>query len=197
MFVWKSRYRDLQSRLEHLEEQLEAQSLHLAQESARWRSSTADAIAELTARFEVSPEQRVQYLLSAIADDLSAALQRSLADAQEASALKERILRLYQELAQLVDGGGSRQPRTVARLNQVYHAPQTGYVALFFVGGRTDSIELLMGPTNPPEICVSQLDCGAGINSYAGGVVRKGEYWLAESARGEGSGVRCCYTPIF
>lgn len=197
MFTWKRRQQELEGRIDRIEAQLEAQSRYLAQESARWQSRTTDAIAELTARFEESPEQRVQVLLSAIADDLSAALQRSLADAQEASALKERIQRLCQELEQQVNGGGARQPRTRARLNEVYHAPHTGYVALYFFGGRTDAVRLLMGPTDPPEICVSELDCAAGTNSYAGGVVRKGEYWLASSALGEGSGVRCCFTPIF
>ncbi len=197
MFTSKRRYQELQTRVDRLEEQIQAQSLCLAQESARWRASITDAIAELTARLEVPPEQRVRYLLNTITDDLSVALNKSLADAQEVSALKEQILQLRQELQQQVNKNGARQRRTRASLNQVHHADETGYVALYFIGGRTDTVQLLMGPTNPPEICVSELNCQAGINSYAGGVVRQGEYWMAESALGEDSGVRCCYTPFF
>jgi hypothetical protein len=197
MFGWKRRYDEWEARLGSLEDRLKAMTLFLEKERGQWQSSITCALEEVQTRLEASPEKRVQYLLNSVGHDLSEALKRGLADAQAASSLKEQLLQLHLDLQQRLRSGAAQQPREMARLNQVYHSPFTGYVALFFTGGYTDRVQLLMGPTNPPEFCVCRLNCQGDVNSYAGGIVRQGEYWLAQSQIGEESGVECCYTPFF
>jgi hypothetical protein len=57
-------------------------------------------------------------------------------------------------------------------------------------------VELCVGPTSPPDAVVCSLNVRNDINSYAGCVVRRGEFWLARSQTGSDSGVRCMYTPF-
>ncbi|MBB5955393.1 hypothetical protein FHS29_001974 [Saccharothrix tamanrassetensis] len=70
-------------------------------------------------------------------------------------------------------------PRTDHRLDTVYRAEVHGYVAVYFVTGRVARVRLLVGTDYPPTRLVGMVH-GSG-DSYAGTVVRPGEYWLAES----------------
>ncbi|TQM79570.1 hypothetical protein FHX81_1879 [Saccharothrix saharensis] len=121
---------------------------------------------------------------------------------------EERYARLH-GLAERTDGAlrslearaasvGVGQPRFQAALDTVYHAKTFGYVAVFFVGGRTSRLRLLVGTANPPETSVGYADSSADLNSYMGVVVRPGEYWMVSSPRpGREYGFECVFTPIF
>ena len=66
-------------------------------------------------------------------------------------------------------------------------------MAVYFVGGRTARMRLLVGPQSPPTISV-----GYAIDSYIGGIVRPGEYWMAATRRaGMKAGFECVFTPLF
>ena len=86
--------------------------------------------------------------------------------------------------------------RQTLPLGVVHHAATLGYVSLWFAGGRTDVVDLLVGPDDPPTTVAGQLDCSAGFNGYVGTVVRPGEYWMATSKHPDSSGVLCMFTPF-
>ena len=88
-------------------------------------------------------------------------------------------------------GDGERAGRQSLALGQVYQAPYTGYVALFFTGGRTDRVELRVGSTPPPDVVVCSLNVRNDVNSYAGCVVRRGEP-LASATSDTGPASRAC-----
>ncbi|WP_033438151.1 hypothetical protein [Saccharothrix sp. NRRL B-16314] len=93
---------------------------------------------------------------------------------------------------------GIGEPRFQAALDTVYQAKTFGYVAVYFVGGRTARVRLLIGPHNPPDTSVGCANSGSDINSYIGGIVRPGEYWMAATHRpGLKSGFECLFTPLF
>ncbi|MCE6996740.1 hypothetical protein LZG04_18295 [Saccharothrix sp. S26] len=134
--------------------------------------------------------ERLTNLLGALADD------------------GERYARLH-ELAERTDGAlrslegraaraGIGLPRFQAALDTVYQAETYGYVAVYFVGGRTARVRLLVGPQSPPTTSVGYADSGSDINSYIGGVVRPGEFWLVATHRpGMRAGFECVFTPLF
>ncbi|MFE2753262.1 hypothetical protein ACFXGA_14825 [Actinosynnema sp. NPDC059335] len=121
---------------------------------------------------------------------------------------QERYARLH-ELAERADGAlrslegraagaGVGEPRFQAALDTVYRARTFGYVAVFFVGGRTARMRLLVGPQSPPTTSIGQADSSADLNSYMGGVVRPGEFWMAATHRpGIKAGFECVFTPLF
>lgn len=87
---------------------------------------------------------------------------------------------------------GVGEPRFQAALDTVYQAKTSGYVAVYFVGGRTARMRLLVGPQNPPTTSVGHTD------SYVSGVVRPGEFWMAATPRpGMKAGFKCVFTPLF
>jgi hypothetical protein len=89
-------------------------------------------------------------------------------------------------------------PRFEAALDTVYHAKTYGYIACYFVGGRTARMRLLVGPQDPPTTSVGYANAGAEINSYMGAVVRPGESWLAATHKpGLKAGFECVFTPLF
>lgn len=90
---------------------------------------------------------------------------------------------------------GVGAPRFEAALDTVYRATTFGYVAVYFVGGRTGRVRLLIGPQSPPTTSVGYANAG---NSYMGGFVRPGEYWMAATHRpGKKCGFECIFTPLF
>lgn len=121
---------------------------------------------------------------------------------------EERYARL-QALAERADGAlrslegratavGIGKPRFQASLDTVYHAGEFGYVAVYFVGGRTARVRLLVGPESPPTTSVGYADSSADLNSYVGGVVRPGEFWMVATHRpGMTTGFECVFTPLF
>lgn len=78
--------------------------------------------------------------------------------------------------------------------NEVYRADVAGYISVYFTGGRTDTVRLLVGADDPPTECVCVAE--ARLNTYAGAVVRPGEYWQVQSKVGGKSGFACTFTPL-
>jgi hypothetical protein len=88
--------------------------------------------------------------------------------------------------------------RFEAALDTVYHATTPGYVAVYFVGGRTARVHLLVGRQSPPATSVGYANSGAEINSYIGGLIRRGEYWMAATHNpGMKAGYECIFTPLY
>lgn len=152
-------------------------------------------MAELQARIEVL-EQRLRRL-----DEENAAAHALTEDARRLEELAERTAAArraaeaaLEGIKALAAGSGPSRPRSRPTFNVIYQAETAGYVSLFFTGGRTDRIRLLAGAENPPIERVCELDCS--LTSYAGGIVRPGEYWMVESKRGGRSGVECVFTPL-
>jgi hypothetical protein len=84
------------------------------------------------------------------------------------------------------------------RIDTLYRAEVTGFVAVYFVTGRTAKVRLLVGPANPPTRVVGLVDSRGSHQSYAGGIVRAGEYWTAASASERpGLNFRVHFTPLF
>ncbi|WP_433271934.1 hypothetical protein ACQPZF_14540 [Actinosynnema sp. CS-041913] len=102
--------------------------------------------------------------------------------------LEDRVAHLTGLLGTLLQG----EDRFQAALNTVYQARTSGYVAVYFVGGRTARMRLLTGPQSPPTTSVGYGD------TYVGGVVRAGEFWMAATHRpGIKAGFECVFTPLF
>jgi hypothetical protein len=151
-------------------------------------------------------QERVAQLEAHIAQ-LTAAVAPARAlldDSRRLEELGERAARLSAAadsallgIQQLATSTGVALPRTRPAFNTVYQAEATGYVSLFFTGGRTDILQLLAGPDNPPTECICEANTRNDLNSYAGGIVRKGEYWTVVSRTGLRSGVECVFTPLF
>jgi hypothetical protein len=112
--------------------------------------------------------------------------------------LADRAENALRALEALAEPTGVLQPRFEANLDTVYQATTYGYVAVYFVGGRTARMHLLVGPTSPPTTSVAYANSGSEINSYMGTIVRPGEYWMAATHRaGMKAGFECIFTPLF
>lgn len=84
------------------------------------------------------------------------------------------------------------------RIDTLYRAEVTGFVAVYFVTGRTAKVQLLVGPHDPPTRVVGVVNSSGSHDSYAGGIVRAGEYWAAASAsRSPNLNFRVHFTPLF
>jgi hypothetical protein len=192
---------EIRSRFEALERQL---TERLDGAAADTRSLVAAQVGEITARLEEGPGDRVGFLLNTVAQEVRTDLEKLLQEARRLDELTRHVFAMTEDLeAALKDlhdraaGDGARHERVEVKLNQVYRADMTGYVSAFFVGGYTDKLELLVGPEDPPTSCICALNTTNDLNSYAGGIVRPGEYWMAKSKRGDKSGVKCVFTPVF
>lgn len=112
--------------------------------------------------------------------------------------LAERTGAALRSLETRAEAAGIGGPRFEAALDTVYHAKTHGYVAVYFVGGRTARMRLLAGQQNPPSTSIGQANSSGEINSYMGGIVRPGEYWMAATHRpGMKAGFECIFTPLF
>lgn len=88
---------------------------------------------------------------------------------------------------------GVGQQRFVLELNRVYHATSFGHVAVYFVGGRTGRVRLLVGQSDPPATSVGHADASSSV----GGIVRPGEYWMVATRRpGVKAGFEGVFTPL-
>jgi hypothetical protein len=109
--------------------------------------------------------------------------------------LHARVRQLEERLERLLNPGAGRFE---AALDTVYQATTHGYVAVYFVGGRTARMHLLVGTESPPTTSVGYANSGSEINSYMGTVVRPGEYWMAATHKpGMTAGFECIFTPLF
>ncbi|MCE7000576.1 hypothetical protein LZG04_38045 [Saccharothrix sp. S26] len=89
-------------------------------------------------------------------------------------------------------------PRTTPKLDTLYRADVLGYVSVYFVGGYTATVRLTVGPDNPPTHVVGIAHGGGESNSYAGAIVRPGEYWLAAtSGHRADHGFSLHFTPLY
>lgn len=113
-------------------------------------------------------------------------------------ALHARVKELEDRVERLAGLFGTGAGRFEAALDTVYRAPTYGYVAVYFVGGRTARMHLLVGSESPPTTSVGYANSGSEINSYMGTVVRPGEYWMAATHKpGMNAGFECIFTPMF
>jgi hypothetical protein len=160
-------------------------------------------IEAMSARIEAL-EREVQRLAAR-----AAAAGPLLDDARRLEELAERAERLSRattvavdELQKLTTRAGVGGARFRADINKVYQAASHGYVSLYFVAGRTAKIQIVVGPTNPPDEVVGEVNTVNDTNSSVGAVVRAGEFWGARfrggwDAKGNGSGFVCVFTPLF
>lgn len=178
--------------MRRLEARLDELADRLSSGLASVRSHADGRVDDLVAQVGATPEERTAALVAAVpaglGQQLTVLLEHAAALERAASDVEERLAAAR---------GGHHAPRVAARLNVVHQADAHGYVSLFFDGGYTDKVDLLAGTTDPPTELVCNLNTTNDINSYAGCVVRPGEYWLARSKRGDRSGVKCVYTPFF
>jgi hypothetical protein len=151
-----------------------------------------DRIAEL--------EKRVGQLTEMVAParallDDSRRLEQLAGQARRLSAAADAALLGLSERAA---AAGAGQPRIRPAFGVVHRAEVTGYVSVFFTGGRTDTLRLLAGWDDPPTECICEANTFNQLNSYAGGIVRKGEHWtLAGTHTGKKSlGYECVFTPL-
>ncbi|GGQ67971.1 hypothetical protein [Couchioplanes azureus] len=153
--------------------------------------------AELTARLDRMEEQLRRVLdQTAGARPLLADAQRLAKLAAEARALSDATATTVEGLQALLAGTGIDRPRLHARVNRVYRAESLGYVAVFFRGGRTDDVRLLVGRDKPPQECIGEANTRNELNSYVGGVIRAGEYWTVEAKFATTSSYGCVFTPL-
>jgi hypothetical protein len=113
-------------------------------------------------------------------------------------ALAERTGAALHALESRAAQAGVGAQRFEAALDTVYHARTHGYIACYFVGGRTARMRLLVGTQSPPTQSVGQANSRADLNSYMGAIVRPGEYWMAATHKpGMKAGYECVFTPLF
>lgn len=121
-------------------------------------------------------------------------------DSEQQEALERRIVELERAVQTLTAQREAAPPPGAGfdgQLDTLYRAEVTGFVAVYFVTGRTAKVQLLVGPGNPPTRVVGVVDSRGSHQSYAGGVVRAGEYWVAASASGRpGLNFRVHFTPL-
>jgi len=123
--------------------------------------------------------------------------------AEQQEALERRIAELEQMVQRLTTRIDAAGPVALGegfegRLDTLYRAEVTGFVAVYFVTGRTAKVQLLVGPANPPARVVGVVDSRGSQASYAGGIVRAGEYWVAASSSGRPDlNFRVHFTPLF
>ena len=86
------------------------------------------------------------------------------------------------------------EPRFEPLFNQVYQAIGCTFVTVWFEGGRTNPVELLVGDENPPTLSLGLLRADHGNASW---VVQPGEYWALSCKRDDGGGFRAIVTPMY
>ncbi|MFJ6672240.1 hypothetical protein ACIQMJ_14115 [Actinosynnema sp. NPDC091369] len=107
----------------------------------------------------------------------------------------EAAVRSLEARATPLGVGGTR---TRPKLDTLYRADVLGYVSVYFVTGHITTVKLTVGTENPPTTVVG-IAAGAGdSNSYAGAIVRPGEYWIA-ATRGDRTdyGFELHFTPLY
>ena len=185
-------------RLSELEDRLEKLQVQCSTDAGNLRGEL-EQLRVLLTPVETDPSRRMELLLGAIGGELETRLREALRRAAQASEVVADMTRLREQARNLSRSEASTAKRFRGSLKHVYQARWTGYVSLYFTGGVTDRVSLLIGSENPPEECVCELNSRNDINSYAGSVVRAGEFWMAKSERdttSAPSGVLCVFTPF-
>jgi len=197
MFGNRKRVDALEQRLEVMEASLDERiGLEIERRMDAARAELNAAVERVRSRVEQDPGDRTRFLLNAVADDLQRELRAVLDGAGRARAATAEIEQSRERLQAMLRGEAGRAERELVPLGQVRRASGLGFVALWFDGGWTDKVVLRVGWSDPPETVVCKLNTANDINSYASTVVRPGEYWIADSDKGEKSGVKCIFTPF-
>ena len=212
------RVKKLESRIVDLESSIAAREAMFEKRLSAAEARLEARLAEVLARVGGDPNERMRFLLDAAVEDLRGGLAQALELVRRADALAEGS-------EARTRGEGEHQPRQWMELCKVHRAPFTGYVAAFQTGEGPghDTVELVVGPEDPPLHVVCRFDAGSDSGGFAGCVVRRGEYWRASSQREEThrnsqvgerldgigggilrryhaanppSGVKCVYTPF-
>jgi hypothetical protein len=158
---------------------------------------TRDAVEAMRQRIDAL-EQQVAELSQALASARAVARdgQRLEQVAEQTARLSAAADATLHELSERAGRGGVARPRQQPELGKVHRAEVSGYLAVYFVGGRTNTIKILVGPDDPPTTCVGELNVTNDLNAYAGAVVRQGEYWTTQSRHHNLSGFHCMFTPL-
>jgi hypothetical protein len=113
--------------------------------------------------------------------------------ASEAARLNASTLAALEGAQAVVGEHVVTRPRFVPEWNAVYRADGLGLVVAWMSSGRTDQIQLLVGPADPPTDAISWND---NQNTFICGAVRPGEFWMLASRVGPGSGWKAMFTPL-
>lgn len=127
-----------------------------------------------------------------------AAAEPLLRDTNRLAALAEQANRLNQatesalrDLREQAEPLGIGKPRFEVALRTVYLADTPGYVSMVFRSGRTGTVQILAGPTDPPTEPVSFPG-----DSYVGGFIRRGEFWTVSVRSSGNPAFQGTFTPI-
>ena len=153
----------------------------------RGEDDVGEALQALSA--EVAELRRRTEVLARLADD-AGHLERLASEAERLSARAAAAV----EGAQTVVGERAvASARFVPAWNVVHRSDGIGLVVAWMSSGRTDQIQLLVGPSDPPTEAISWNE---GQGTFVSGAVRPGEYWMLASRVGAGSGWRSIFTPL-
>jgi hypothetical protein len=86
------------------------------------------------------------------------------------------------------------KPRIAVRFNEVYHAEGFGHLSVWFSGGRTGRVIILVRGDNPPTEIVGEVD--ADVAGSGAAIIRPGEYWMLDCNRRNGGGFKAVFTPM-
>ena len=86
-------------------------------------------------------------------------------------------------------------PREELALDEAHTAETLGHVSVWFDGGRTDVVELVVG-TMDGDMVVGRVNTRNDINSSMSTIIRPGETWMARTQKGHTGGFRCVFTPF-
>lgn len=91
--------------------------------------------------------------------------------------------------------GSGLKPRLAARFNEVYRADGFGHLSVWFAGGRTGRVVILVGADNPPTDVAGEVT--ADMPSSGTAMIRPGEYWMLNCDRKNGGGFKAVFTPMY
>jgi hypothetical protein len=133
-------------------------------------------------------------------DAMTAQAAPLLADAAHVQHLAEEARSLSEAVRVTVAGASEAaktvvKPRFTPRFNEVYRSEGFGYVCVYFAGGRTGTVRILVGIEDPPtELAV---EVAFESPNYGAAVIRPGEFWTLSCRRADGGGFKAQFTPLF
>ena len=203
MFWNRKQITALEERIDWLEKSIEEQcQSQVAAQIKELNHEINATLSKLAGEIENDPEKRMRFLLDQVTGEIEKSFKSTLQQAEALSEVVENTKKSVDEIekihANLMAKLNGARPgeRSKIPLGEVQCAESTGYVSLWYNGGFTDKVKLLVGWSDPPDELVCSLNSQNEINSYAGTIVRPGEFWVAKSKRPNASGVKCVFTPF-
>lgn len=89
-------------------------------------------------------------------------------------------------------------PRWHPELNTIYRAETLEHLSVAFLGGRTGTVEVLVGDVDPPTELAGTLEAHS-IGATLGVILRPGEFWMlvaGTNRRGTTVSVSSTVTPL-